>query len=305
MADIIRVRRRVSPGSAGAPSTLQNAELAYNENDHTLYIGEGTGGGGGSATVIVPIGGNALGSSTTPIMDGVAAVGSENTYARGNHVHPSDTSRAPTASPTLTGTVIIPTVTPATDNSTKAASTAFVQSAISAVSSGVTSITAQNGLAANPGSGAVVMSITANGIANASLNTMPQHTYKGNNTSSTVTPIDVTAAQLMTDIGAAPLNSPAFTGTPTTATTPTNGDNTTKLATTAFVLATRIDQLAAPNVDVPWNTKRITGLLDPSNPQDAATKFYVDGIAQGIDAKQSVRMATTANLAALVGTDRR
>src|ERR1017187_619453 len=34
----------------------------------------------------------------------------------------------------------------------------------------------------------------------------------------------------------APLNSPAFTGTPT-APTPTPGDNTTKLATTAFVTA--------------------------------------------------------------------
>lgn len=37
------------------------------------------------------------------------------------------------------------------------------------------------------------------------------------------------------DTSRAPLASPAFTGTPTTATTPTAGDNTTKLATTAFV----------------------------------------------------------------------
>jgi hypothetical protein len=43
---------------------------------------------------------------------------------------------------------------------------------------------------------------------------------------------------------------------------PANGDNTLKLATTAFVIATRLDQLQAPNVDVPWNSHRITGLLD-------------------------------------------
>jgi hypothetical protein len=37
------------------------------------------------------------------------------------------------------------------------------------------------------------------------------------------------------DIGAAPINSPNFTGTPTTATSPTLNDDSTKLATTAFV----------------------------------------------------------------------
>ena len=35
-------------------------------------------------------------SSTTPKMDGTAAVGSETAFARGDHVHPSDTSRVPT-----------------------------------------------------------------------------------------------------------------------------------------------------------------------------------------------------------------
>lgn len=304
MADTIRIKRRVSPGSVGTPTLLANAELAYNENDHTLYIGEGTGGAGGSATAIVPIGGQGLGSNTSPAMNGTATAGTANTYARGDHIHPIDTSRAPTASPTLTGTVTMsgattvtaPTVTPGTDNSTKVATTGFVQSAISAVSSGVTSITAQNGLSAAPGSGAVVIGVTANGLANASLGTMAAHTYKGNNTASTATPIDVTAAQLMTDLGAAPLNSPSFTGTPTTQASPANGDNTLKLATTAFVIATRHDQIQPPNVDVPWGSKRITGLLDPSNPQDAATKFYVDGIAQGINAKASCEAATTANI---------
>lgn len=35
-------------------------------------------------------------SSTTPAMDGTAATGSETTFARGDHVHPTDTSRAAT-----------------------------------------------------------------------------------------------------------------------------------------------------------------------------------------------------------------
>lgn len=35
-------------------------------------------------------------TTTTPKMDGTAAVGSETAFARGDHIHPSDTSRVPT-----------------------------------------------------------------------------------------------------------------------------------------------------------------------------------------------------------------
>lgn len=47
-------------------------------------------------------------SSTNPVMDGTAAVGTGVTVARADHVHPTDTSRAPLASPTFTGTVTLP-----------------------------------------------------------------------------------------------------------------------------------------------------------------------------------------------------
>ena len=49
MANTIRIKRRAS-GNAGAPTSLENAELAYNEVDDILYYGKGTGGAGGSAT---------------------------------------------------------------------------------------------------------------------------------------------------------------------------------------------------------------------------------------------------------------
>jgi hypothetical protein len=97
---------------------------------------------------------NAVGSApatATPVMDGTAAVGASAKYAREDHVHPTDTSRAavsyvdaqiatvapvsyvdaqdatkaPLASPVLTGTPTAPTAT-AGDNSTKIATTAFV-----------------------------------------------------------------------------------------------------------------------------------------------------------------------------------
>ena len=56
MSNIIRIKRRSALGAAGAPSSLYNAELAYNEKDNTLYYGFGDN-GQGIATSIIPIGG--------------------------------------------------------------------------------------------------------------------------------------------------------------------------------------------------------------------------------------------------------
>ena len=74
-------------------------------------------------------------SSTTPLMDGTATVGTETAFARGDHRHPSDTSRAPLASPGFTGTPTAPTASTST-NTTQIATTAFVHSAIDAAQVG-------------------------------------------------------------------------------------------------------------------------------------------------------------------------
>lgn len=47
---------------------------------------------------------------------------------------------------------------------------------------------------------------------------------------------------------------------------------------------------------VALNSARISGLADPVDPQDAATKAYVDGARSGLDVKESVKVATTANI---------
>ncbi len=49
-------------------------------------------------------------SSANPIINGTAAPGTAAVPSRQDHVHPTDTTRAPTASPTFTGTVTIPNV---------------------------------------------------------------------------------------------------------------------------------------------------------------------------------------------------
>jgi hypothetical protein len=70
--------------------------------------------------------------SATPIVDGTAAVGTSLRYARQDHVHPTDTTRAPLASPGLTGTPTAPTATAGT-NTTQIATTAFVTAAVPAL----------------------------------------------------------------------------------------------------------------------------------------------------------------------------
>jgi hypothetical protein len=64
-------------------------------------------------------------STASPVMNGTAAAGTSSRYARADHIHPVDTSRAPLASPTFTGTPAAPT--PAVDtNTTQLATTQFV-----------------------------------------------------------------------------------------------------------------------------------------------------------------------------------
>jgi len=57
MANTIRIKRRAAGGSTGAPSSLLNAELAYNEQDNVLYYGTGLSGVGTTAASILSIAG--------------------------------------------------------------------------------------------------------------------------------------------------------------------------------------------------------------------------------------------------------
>ncbi len=73
MANTIRIKRRAAGGGAGSPTTLENAELAFNEATNILYYGTGTGGVGGTATSIIPIAGTGafVDTSTNQTVGGV------------------------------------------------------------------------------------------------------------------------------------------------------------------------------------------------------------------------------------------
>ena len=71
------------------------------------------------------------GATTLPTMAGTASAGTSTRFSRGDHVHPTDTSRAPLASPALTGVPTAPY--PAIgDDSTQIATTQWVRDIVPA-----------------------------------------------------------------------------------------------------------------------------------------------------------------------------
>ena len=74
--------------------------------------------------------------------------------------------------------------------------------------------------------------------------------------------------------------------------------NTNNIVGTAITITSTGALNLAPSGNVTVNSKNITNLADPVQDQDAATKYYVDSVAQGLDPKTSVSLATAATLPA-------
>lgn len=262
MANTIQLKRRLA-GNAGAPAALRSGEVAHNEVDDTLYVGKGDD-GAGNATAVIPLAGKGAfvdltgpqsitGAKTfatvpksTEGATGATDLVRKSQFDAGlagratlSHAHAIGEvtglqaaldAKVGLASPALTGTPTAPTAA-ADTNSTQLATTAFVLGQVAATTP------AMDGTAA---------------VGTAPRFARADHVHP-------------------TDTSRAPLASPAFTGTPT-APTAASGTNTTQIATTGFVRATRLDQLAAPAADLGLGGCRLTGLGDPQGAQDAVTK---------------------------------
>jgi len=222
MAVPIRIKRRAS-GTAGAPASLANAELAFNEVDDTLYYGKGTGGEGGSATTIEPIGGKGA---------FVARTGDQTIAGK----------------KTFTGTVEVPAPTANNHPATKK----YVDDAMSDAGIGdmLKNVydtdndgkvdSAENADYATEAGHATSATEAGHALTASSANSVnwsnvqdrpasfPPSTHTHDDRYYTEAEVDSLLAIK------APLESPALTGAPT-APTPAAGNNSTRIATTAYV----------------------------------------------------------------------
>ena len=133
MSNTLRIKRRAVGSAAGAPSTLANAELAYNEQDDTLYYGKGAGGTGGSATTVLAIGGPGVYVDKT----------TEQTVA---------------GVKTFSSSPVVPTAA-TSDSSTNAASTAYVKNQAYIIHNEVVTATG-DATGATSGSGTNTLALT-------------------------------------------------------------------------------------------------------------------------------------------------
>lgn len=217
----IRIARR-SDGTATAPTSLLNAELAFVEVNDVLYYGKGTGGAGGSATTVIPIGG----SGAFVTLSSSQVIAGDKTFS-GN---------------VSLGSLAV-AATPATnENSNRIATTQWVKSLpIAASTASFITVNSESGLENERSlTGSSDVLVIDNGANNSIVLSL---------SNTTVTPgaypkVTVDAKGRVTGgsnlleadipVEVARTASPSFTGTPT-APTAVQGTNSNQLATTSFV----------------------------------------------------------------------
>lgn len=274
-----------------AIAALTGTNVIYYRSSATVWSPVVIGGGltfSGGVLASTAGGGN-VSSSGTPVNGQIAQWV---TSSQITGINPSALGYAPINTPVFTGNPQAPTIALA-DNSTSLATTAYVQGNLAnfqpldadltsiAALTGTNTIYYRSGVATWSPVGLSGLSFSG-GILTV--------TAGGGNVNSSGTPTvgqvaiwtDAThiQGQSASAAGLAPINSPAFTGTPT-APTPVTGDNSTNVATTSFVKSQAYAPLASPAL-----TGTPTAPTQPitDNSTNIATTAYVHAYAPTMDA---------------------
>ena len=376
MANQIRIKRRASTGSTGAPSSLKNAELAYNEADNILYYGYGDDGSGNATSIIGIAGsGNNITINTDQTISGVKTFNGT-VDLTGTFQINSATVTATAVELNYTGDLGTFTGSTIGDNLDLKAALQALETALEGANADAVDLRTMSGTSDGDTdlgtfTGAIIPDSTTTKAALQALETETENvrddlqtvigvadeaTDLGTFTGSTIsnsssvktalqeleTALEDGSGALAGDSGTADFASGSVTVAGGTGLT-TSGDNvntlTINLDNTAVsaaaygaadtvptftvdaqgrltaaadatisivhtqvsdfdagVQTNRLDQLAQPTASVAMNNQLITGVADPVSDQDAVNKRYADALVTGLDVKDSVRVATTANI---------
>lgn len=232
MSSTIRIKRTTT---SNRPSSLANSELAMIEGSQTLVIGIGTGGESGSATSIVDVGGTGAFLGLSNALTQTAA----GSYTFSGSVTMSGAASLGAATATSPA---------ASDDSTRVATTAWVQDEIASLGTGsVTSV----GLSLPDIFTVSGSPVTTSGTLSATLSSQsPNVVLAGPTSGAGAAPAfrslvaadipDLSSSYLsltgtQTASGSYTITGSVSLGSNATATTPATGDNSTAVATTAFV----------------------------------------------------------------------